>query len=126
MNKLTILIVEDERIVAEDIKEIVEEQGHKVCGIAKSSTLAIDLEEEHRPDLILMDIVIHGDLDGIETAKQIRMTRDVPLVFLTAYSQAGVVERAKTLNPLDYIIKPFEEAVLLRTIDQAAELITIG
>lgn len=126
MKKLTLLIVEDERIVAEDIKEIAEAAGHRVCGIAKSSTLAIDLEEQHRPDVILMDIVIHGDLDGIETAKIIRMKRDVPLVFLTAYSQRGVVERAKELNPLGYVIKPFEEAVLLRTIDQVAELLTVG
>ena len=67
-----------------------------------------------------MDVVIHGEKDGIQTAAQIRAKRNVPLIFLTAYSQKGVVDRAKELAPLDYVVKPFEEKVLVKILEQAA------
>ncbi|MCB1098457.1 MAG: response regulator [Verrucomicrobiae bacterium] len=115
----TIMIVEDERIVAEDMRQVLEIAGYNVCGIAKNSDEALACAREHHPNLALMDIVIRGDHDGIETAKMLRAEMDISFIYLTAYSQEGVVERAKQTDPLAYIVKPFEESTLLSTIDIA-------
>lgn len=117
MNNGSIMIVEDERIVAEDMRQVLEYAGYEVCGIAKDSVQALECARKHHPDLVLMDIVIRGEHDGIETAKMLQAEQDMSFIYLTAYSQEGVVERAKETEPLAYIIKPFEEATLLSTID---------
>ena len=95
MRKAKIQIVEDERIVAEDMRQFLEAAGYDVCGIAKDNAGALRLAGEHRPDVILMDIVIRGELDGIDTAAMIRERFDIPVIYLTAYSQEGVLARAK-------------------------------
>jgi PAS domain S-box-containing protein len=117
--KKKILIVEDERIVAEDMAQCLEVAGYEIVGIAKRGDEAIKLAEEHNPNLILMDIVIRGELDGIETAAIIRDRFQIPHIFLTAYSQEGILERAKATEPLGYLVKPYEEANLISTVEIA-------
>jgi PAS domain S-box-containing protein len=113
------LVVDDERIVAEDISECVTAMGGSVLGIAITGQDAIDLADEHRPDLVLMDICLQGDIDGVEAALTIRDRWQIPVVFLTAYSDPGVLERAKAADPAGYIVKPFDEASLRSTIEIA-------
>ena len=122
MDRKVIQIVEDERIVAEDMREILEIAGYEVCGIANCGDQAIELAERHRPDLVLMDIVIRGELDGIETARHIRDTVGTPVVFLTAYSQTGVLERTQELEPRGFLVKPYEESALIGAVAAALSL----
>ena len=119
MKKKKILVVEDERLVAEDIAECLEGAGYEVCGIASNGDDALELAGEHRPNLVLEDIVIRGDRDGIETAVEMRKRFDIPSIFLTAYSQNGILERAKEAAPLGFIIKPFDEEGLLSAVKLA-------
>lgn len=114
-----VLVVEDERIVAEDISQCLEEQGYEVVGLAHDSDQALRMAEASRPDLVLMDIVIQGDLDGIDTAHLLKERFGLSVVYLTAYSQEKVVARAKATDPLGYVVKPFEEATLLSTVEIA-------
>jgi len=114
-----VLIVEDERIVAEDIAQCLEESGYDIVGIANNSDRAVELAGEHYPDLILMDIVIQGEKDGVDTAHIIKERFGISVVYLTAYSQSKVIERAKETDPLGYVVKPFEEATLLSTVEIA-------
>ncbi len=118
MSRAKILVVEDERIVAEDIRMSLEDAGYSVCGIAKRGEEAIQLAKEHQPDLALLDIVLRGEMDGIGVAQQIREFQ-IPFIFLTAYSQQGVIERAKATEPLGYLIKPFEQASLISSVEIA-------
>lgn len=112
MKKKQILVVEDERIVATDIKMSVQRLGYAVCGIAFSGEEAIKKTEEMHPDLVLMDIVLEGEMDGIEAASAIRTRFDIPIVYLTAYADEKTLERAKITEPFGYIIKPFEDREL--------------
>jgi CheY-like chemotaxis protein len=84
MSEARIMIVEDERIVAEDIKEGLQNMGYAVTSVAKSGEMAIKMAENDRPDLVLMDIVLKGKMDGIETAKHFRSRFDIPVVYLNA------------------------------------------
>lgn len=126
--KKQILIVEDERIVADDIKTSLLRLGYEVCGIAISGEEAIKKAEEHRPDLVLMDIVLKEEMDGIETASIIRTRFDIPVVYLTAHADAKTLERAKTTEPFGYILKPFEDRDVHSTIEIAIykhEMVTL-
>ncbi|MDG2124610.1 MAG: response regulator, partial [Verrucomicrobiales bacterium] len=114
-----ILVVDDERIVAEDIMECLRGIGCEVCGTAKSGVEAIEKAELHRPDLVLMDIVLQGQMDGVEAATVIREEWGIPAVFLSAYSDPGVLDRAKKIGPLGYVVKPFDEAGLRTTVEVA-------
>ena len=114
-----ILVVDDERIVAQDISESLQNMGFEIVGVAQSGLQAIDLAVTLRPDLIMMDIVLQGEMDGIQAAGIIREKVDIPCVFLTAYSDPGVLERAKATEPAGYIVKPFEEAGLRSTVEIA-------
>jgi PAS domain S-box-containing protein len=107
--KKSVLIVEDESLVAEDLKEIIISLGYTVAGIADNSTAAILLARETSPDLITMDINISGSVDGISTMEQIRKESDVPVIYLTAFTTDPIIERAKKTKPSGYIIKPFNE-----------------
>ena len=115
----TILVVEDEAIVAMDLREQLLEMGYQVCGIAGNAKKAIALAREHRPDLILMDIVIKGERDGIDTAEIIGRTLHIPVVFLTAYSDASTIERAAKTAPYGYLTKPFQTRELRAAIEVA-------
>ena len=121
MNDLTptLLIVEDEAIVAMDLREQLLGLGYKVCGIASNADKAIALARQHRPDLVLMDIVIKGDRDGIATAEVIGRSLHIPVVFLTAYSDASTVERAAKTAPYGYLTKPFQTKELRAAIEVA-------
>ena len=114
-----LLVVDDERIVAEDLCECLMGMGFEVCGPAKSGPEAVALAHEHKPDLVLMDIVLQGDMDGVDAAKLIRDQLSIPCIFLSAYSDKGVLDRAKKINPLGYIVKPFQEAGLRTTVEVA-------
>ena len=110
MLKRYILIVEDEMILARDIQMKLEKMGYSVAGIADSRDRAIAILEENKEiDLVLMDIVIKGDIDGIQTAGEIRHRMDIPVVFLTAYSDDNTVKRAEVSDPYGYILKPVQD-----------------
>ena len=104
-----IMVVEDERIVAEHIRKSLQNMGYSVPSIASSGVKAIKDIEDKCPDLVLMDIVLKGEMDGIETAMQIRSRFKIPVVYLTAYTDEKTLERAKITEPFGYVIKPFNE-----------------
>ncbi len=119
MSPTSLLVVEDESIVAMDIKHRAEGLGYRVVGIAASGEDAIKLAREEKPDLVLMDIVLKGEMDGIEAAEVIREEMDIPVVYLTAYSDEKTLSRAKLTGPFGYIIKPFEDRELHSAIEVA-------
>jgi len=119
MKKKQILIVEDERIVADDIKMSLERLGYVVSSIAFSGKEATKKAEELHPDLVLMDIVLKGEMTGIETAGIIHSRFDIPVVYLSAYADDKTLERAKITEPFGYILKPFEDRDLHSTIEMA-------
>ncbi len=112
MKKKQILIVEDERIVVEDIKMSLQRLGYSVSGTAASGEDAVKKAEKMRPDLVLMDIVLEGKMDGTEAAAAIRSRFDIPIVYITAYADKKILERAKVTEPFGYILKPFEDKEL--------------
>jgi PAS domain S-box-containing protein len=114
-----ILIVEDERITAEDLRDILTDLGYDVTGSVASGAEAIAQAEQNPPDLALMDIRIKGDIDGTETARVLRDRFNIPVVFLTAHADATTLSRAKLSQPLGYITKPFQEAELYAGIEIA-------
>ena len=119
MSPTSLLVVEDESIVAMDIKHRAEGLGYRVVGIAASGEDAIKLAREEKPDLVLMDIVLKGEMDGIEAAEVIREEMNIPVVYLTAYSDEKTLSRAKLTGPFGYIIKPFEDRELHSAIEVA-------
>jgi PAS domain S-box-containing protein len=114
-----ILIVEDEFIVARDIQDRLRILGYSVAGLASNGSAAIDLAGSHRPDLVLMDIRLQGDMDGIAAADEIRRRFRLPVIFLTAYAEDDTLQRAKTAEPFGFILKPFEDRELRSTIEIA-------
>src|SRR5512139_2167279 len=104
-----ILVVEDERIVAKDISRRLEKLGYTVVATASSGAEAIRKAREIHPDLILMDVQLKGDMDGIDAAQQIRADADIPVIYLTAYADQNTLQRAKITEPFGYIVKPFDE-----------------
>jgi len=119
MKRKQILVVEDERIVADDIRTSLERLEYTVPAIVYSGGEAIKKAAEINPDLVLMDIVLEGEMDGIEAASAIRSRFDIPVVYLTAYADKKTLERAKITEPFGYIIKPFEDRELNSTIEIA-------
>ncbi len=118
-NQKQILIVEDEIIIAESIQRKLIAMGHAVSAIASSGQEALEWIDKKIPDLILMDIVIHGNMDGIETAGLIHSQYDIPVVYLTAYADEKTLARAKITEPFGYLLKPFKERELQITIEIA-------
>lgn len=114
-----ILIVEDEIITAKDIKECLQDNGYAVLSIASSGEEALKKVEGENPDLVLMDIMLKGEMDGIETARQIRSISNIPVVYLTAFSDKNILKRAKITEPFGYILKPFNERELYINIEIA-------
>ena len=114
-----IFIVEDEAIVANDIKETLKSLGYSVPGIAKSGELAIEKVKETKPDLVLMDIHLAGTMDGIEAAGQIRSLHDIPVIYLTAHADTDLLERAEITEPYGYVLKPYDERELHSNIKMA-------
>jgi len=114
-----ILIVEDERITAEDLRDILTDLGYTVTASVSSGVDAIAQAEATKPDLALMDIRIRGEMDGTETARVLRERFNVPVIYLTAHADTATVSRAKFAEPLGYITKPFQEAELHASIEIA-------
>lgn len=112
MAKAQVLVVEDESIIAEDIRISLQNLGYSVPSVVSSGEMAIKKVKENNPDIVLMDIILQGEMDGIEAAKQIHLNYDIPVVYLTAYSDEKILERAKITEPFGYLIKPFKEREL--------------
>lgn len=114
-----VLVVEDEAIVAMDISVRLRGLGYEVVGPASTGVEALELAEQTRPDLVLMDIMLRGGMDGVEAARRILETTGAPVVYLTAYADDSTLRRAKVAEPLGYLLKPFEERELRTTIETA-------
>ncbi|AEB08403.1 response regulator [Desulfobacca acetoxidans] len=119
MDKKRILIAEDEAIVAEDIRRTLEKFGYQVVGMVSSGAEVLAKTAEFNPDLVLMDIVLQGKMNGIEAAEVIQTRHQTPVIFLTAYADAATLERAKVTEPFGYILKPFEDQSLHTAIEIA-------
>jgi PAS domain S-box-containing protein len=119
MTEAQILVVEDEYIVAKDIQETLSSLGYHVPSIAASGDEALKIIMEEQPDIVLMDIVLKGELDGIQTADKIRLKYDIPVIYLTAYADDATLKRAKVTEPYGYLIKPYQERELHSTIEMA-------
>lgn len=118
-DKKRILLVEDEVIVAMTIEESLTSLGYEVIGTVDDGFSAIDLAEKKNPDLILMDIRIQGDLDGIETVEKINENKDIPVIFLTAHSDEETLSRMLKTYPYGFLVKPFREKELYANIEAA-------
>jgi PAS domain S-box-containing protein len=125
MKDFRIFIVEDEAIVASDIAETLKSLGYAIAGTAKSGEVAIEKVSETLPDLILMDIHLAGKLDGVQTAGIIHKTTDVPIIYLTAYADEELLDRAKQTEPYGYLTKPYDERDLHSVIEMARYKYTI-
>jgi signal transduction histidine kinase len=119
MLAVRVLVVEDESIVALDIQHRLCAMGYNVVGLALTGPEALELVERTAPDLVLMDIRLKGPLSGIETAEQLRSRRDLPIIYLTAYTDQATLERARVSEPFGYVVKPFEDRELHITIEIA-------
>ena len=104
-----VLVVEDESIVAWGLQQTLNTLGYVVPGIASSGKAALKMADEHHLDLVIMDIVLRGPMDGIEAAIQLRSRFDLPILYLTAYYDDQTLERAKPTEPYGYLVKPFLE-----------------
>jgi PAS domain S-box-containing protein len=118
---MKILVVEDERIIAINLKESLESLGYTVPAIAASGEQAIEKATEFRPDLVLMDIWLKGTIDGIEAAQQIWDRLKIPTIYVTGHSDQSTVERAKITAPFGYILKPVKEQALYVAIETALQ-----
>jgi len=114
-----VLVVEDERIVALDLRCALEDLGYAVVGTARSSDEALQAADERRPDLVLMDIRISGASDGIQTAGMLRARYQLPVVYLTANADPETLERALATDPAGYLVKPYNQHSLRTTIEVA-------
>ena len=119
MSKINVLVVEDESIVSKDIQHSLKKLGYNVVGASSTGEKAIELAGEERPDIILMDIMLKGDMNGIEAAERIKELYSIPIVFLTAYADESTLSKAKITEPYGYILKPFKEIDLHTTIEMA-------
>lgn len=119
MSKTNILIVEDESIIAKDIQQSLKKLAYTVVGICPTGEEAVAAAEELKPDLVLMDIMLKGEINGIEAAAQIREKFNIPVIFLTAYADESTLSKAKISEPYGYIIKPFKEIDLRTSIEMS-------
>ena len=118
-SKISILLVEDEGIVAQDLKESLTRLGYRVVGVAAEGVQAVRMAEELRPQLIVMDVSLRGEVDGIQAAEMIGERVRLPLIFLTGHRDPDTLRRAISAGPLAYIVKPFQEIELRCAIEVA-------
>jgi DNA-binding LytR/AlgR family response regulator len=119
MAKTKILIVEDEAIIAKDIENVLTKAGYKVVGTFSNGEAAVENVDDLNPDIILMDIMLKGDMSGIQAAEIIREKSNIPVVFLTAYADENTIDKARSAVPYGYIVKPFKENEVIATIEIA-------
>lgn len=118
-HKIRVLVVEDEIVVSEDIQQRLRKQGYEVVGAADTAAAAIRLATLTQPDVALMDIMLHGRPEGIDAAEHLRAQLDIPIVYLTAHSDAATLQRARLTDPAGYIVKPFDDTQLRVALDMA-------
>jgi PAS domain S-box-containing protein len=114
-----ILVVEDENITAENLKLILESKGYEVLPLVTSGQKAVEVVQNVQPDLVLLDIILEDEMDGIEAARRILAIGNIPIIFLTALADRQTLERAKVAEPYGYILKPFNDHDLLNSIEMA-------
>jgi len=114
-----ILVVEDDVNVAAVMEARLESFGYQVCEIARTGPKAIEGSDKHHPDLVLMDILLEGDMNGIEAAEQISTTSDVPIIFITCLNDPAILDRAIKTKPSGYLVKPYDNAELRSCIEIA-------
>jgi PAS domain S-box-containing protein len=119
MPKIKILIVEDQAVVAADISDRLRQLGYEVVSVAATGHEAIAKAREFNPDLVLMDIILRGPLDGTAAAALIQKESDIPVVYLTAHADDATLKRAKITGPFGYVLKPFEEREIHTAIEIA-------
>jgi len=117
--KLKILIVEDESIIALDIASKLKKNGYEIAGIADTAKNALQIAADCEPDIALLDISIKGETDGIHLAKMLNDTKQIPIIYITSYSDRHTVERARLTFPYAYLIKPFRDIDLFNAIELA-------
>jgi response regulator NasT len=113
-----VLIAEDEALIRLDLREMLEEEGYDVCGEAGDGQTAVDMANQLRPELVILDVKMPV-LDGIAAAEQIARNRIAPVIILTAFSQRDLVEKAREAGAMAYLVKPFQKKDLLPTIEMA-------
>src|SRR5690242_16881012 len=116
MNKTTVLIVEDEEVIATDLAAKLDLMGYEVIGTAMAGEKAIEMACGLNPGVVLMDIELKGKIYGIEAAHEMRRQINVPVIFVSAHSDSATLERAKATGPFGYILKPYDERDLFTTI----------
>ena len=114
-----ILIAEDETVVAMDLRFTLEGFGYTVTDVVSNGRQAVDAALRERPDLVMMDIQLKGDMDGIEAARMLRRDLDVPVIFLTAYGDDSTLQRAKSAHPFGFLLKPYQERELHSMVEVA-------
>ncbi|MBN2159864.1 MAG: diguanylate cyclase [Spirochaetes bacterium] len=107
MDNYRVLIVEDEALIAQDISVTLQNFGYQVVDTVATAEESFEAVKEKKPDVVLMDIILKGDIDGIQAAEKIRTEHNIPIIFLTTYSEGSIIERATTQIPYGYILKPF-------------------
>jgi signal transduction histidine kinase len=121
MIKTKVMVVEDERIVALNLQRRLAKLGYEISSVVTSGSQALRHIEQDRPDIVLMDVNIEGDIDGIETASRIPEEYNLPVVYLTAYSEEVTLQRARTTQPYGFLLKPISERELHATIQMVLE-----
>ncbi len=119
MDKIRILIVEDEGLIARDIEDMVRHAGYEICAVVGTGEEAVEKAETAHPDLILMDIILGGEMDGVEAAEKIRDQFSIPIIYLTAHTDENTLQRAKLTEPVGYTLKPVEQKELMTVIEMA-------
>jgi CheY-like chemotaxis protein len=118
VTKARIIIVEDEAIVVAELRDTLKRLGYEVPAVAFSGEEAMAKVRELRPDIVLMNIDVQGEMDGIEAAENIREWGDIPIVYFTGYMDERRIMRAKRTAPFTYIMKPYEENELVSSIER--------
>lgn len=114
-----VLIVEDERLVAEDLRDTLTQQGYDVAGLVATGEKAVDTVAEVDPDVVLMDIHLAGAMDGISAAREIRNRHGTPVVYLTAFSNDQTLTRARETDAFGFVVKPFQDRAVIAAIEMA-------
>jgi len=119
MSKINVFVVEDESIVSKDIQHSLIKLGYNITGSASTGDKAIELIGTEHPDIVLMDIMLKGTMNGIEVAEIVKKEFSIPVIFLTAYADESTLSKAKISEPYGYILKPFKEIDLQTSIEMA-------
>jgi len=119
--KTRVLVVEDEVITVMSLQHLLELWGYRMCGQASSGKEAIERAEREKPDIALIDVSLSGDINGIEAARQIRSRCDIPIIFITGYSDNETMKEIKDMEPAGYFIKPVDFNKLKMAIESIAQ-----